>query len=283
MLKDQYSSSPLETPFRENVWVLSESDASDLFYLSSTGITRKDPKYRIQRPQGAHYYVLEYIISGQGHLFIAGEHFQPQTGDVYLLPPEVPHEYYNRSSDPWEKIWFNVSGKLLDNLVDCYKLTGAVVLSAPHLRSCFEEALQTVRQARQNCVLELSIYLHRILGGMHNLRHQQLNNPESPLAAQLKEHLDNHWNRPFSLEDLSKLINKSPAQTLRIFKKAFNTTPGKYHAQRKLAFATQYLSNTSYDIRIIANLLGFANEFHFSNWFKLQTKLSPMHYRKSLK
>ena len=95
---------PPPTPFRESVWVLPNPDVPQPYYLSSSGITLRDRNYRIVS-SGRQYYVLEYIIAGRGHLFVDDQHFQPSAGDVYLLPPDMPQEYYTLANDPWEKIW----------------------------------------------------------------------------------------------------------------------------------------------------------------------------------
>ncbi len=273
---------PPQTPYRESVWILPESDIPSPLRLDSTGTTRRDPTYRISRPDGAHYYVLEYIVAGQGHLYIAGEHFQPESGDVYLLPPGVPHEYYTRADDPWEKIWFNITGELIDRLVECYKLSGVVYLKHTGLHNAFRDGMEAVRRCQRGVELELALGIHRIMGELHRQR-GNADKARSPVAVTLKEYLDRHWNEPFSLAALSAEIGKSPAQTLRIFKNEFQTTPGVYHTRRKLAFATEYLRNTSYSVRVIAGWLGFANEFHFSNWFKLQSGYAPKLYREAFR
>ena len=76
------------------------------------GITHPDPSYRIVRNSPGNLYVLEYVIRGKGHLRWGDKYYTPAEGDVYLLQPPLPHEYHSDSADPWEKIWFNLSGPL---------------------------------------------------------------------------------------------------------------------------------------------------------------------------
>lgn len=269
---------PPYTPFQESVWILPATDVPEPFVLSSTGITRRDPRYHISRPKGAWYFVLECILAGRGHLFGDNRHIQPGPGDVYLLPPDLPNEYYTIASDPWEKIWFNISGDLIHALVDSYQLTGLIYLPKAGLEKEFRSGLEIVRSARGDAHTALAAQFTAIFSRMHHLHgHQQ-----SGCSAEgilLKDYLDGHWREPFSLAELSRHIGKSPSQTLRIFYADYGITPGVYYQKRRFQMAIRYLEDTRSPIRTIANLLNFANEFHFSAWFKKQSGLSPKFYR----
>lgn len=268
---------PPPTPFEESVWVLPKTDLDYPLQLSSTGITRRDRNYRIVSG-GRTYYVLEYIVRGRGHLFIDNHHFQPAAGDFYLLPPNMPHEYYTVPGDPWEKIWFNVSGSLIEALLDVYQLSGVIYLQNVPLESLFRKGMDEVRFYKNNSHAVLAGLLTEIISTVRHL-HGDAGRKLSEEARQMKNHIDQHWQQPFSLEELCRISGKSATQTLRIFKRDWNITPGAYYHQRRFAMAASYLTNTNNTVRDIAMLLGFANEFHFSQWFKKQSGISPKFYR----
>ena len=269
---------PPPTPFRENIWIFPQSELPLPFELSSTGITRRDSNYRIVSP-GRSYYVLEYIVAGRGHLFIDNHHYQPAAGDVYLLPPHMPHEYYTLPSDPGEKIWFNVSGELIDTLSTCFRLTGAVYLQQTNLEPFFRQGMDLVRFFDQHSFAAFAAVLTRIFSEMFLLQGAVHRNA-SDEAILMKNYLDAHWQEKFDQAALCHLTGKSVTQTLRIFKRDFGITPGAYQQKIRAQMAISYLENTRNTIRDIAMILGFANEFHFSQWFKKQYHLSPAHYRK---
>ncbi len=266
--------------FEESLWQIPQPAYPVPLRLDTTGITRRDPNYHIRRPDGDFYYVLEYIIAGHGTLLIDGHTYHPAANDVYMLPPEVPHEYYSDRDDPWEKIWFNVSGSLIDQLLIAYNLPGAIYLkNAESSFEYFKQGLELGKKPPVNAYTELAALLHRIIATIAVIKFEQHEQQVSPEAMMLKEHLDNHWQESITMEQLSRVIDKSPVQTLRIFKRDWQTTPNLYLQQRKLTMAKQYLTNSSYPVRSIAGLLGFQNEFHFSTWFKRQCGLSPKFYR----
>ena len=274
----QQTNRPPPTPFKESVWVLPQTKMHWPVELSSTGITRRDRNYRINS-EGRDYYVLEYIIAGKGHLFIDNHHYRPAAGDVYLLPPHLPHTYYSTASDPWEKIWFNVSGDLIDSLVECFGLTGVIYQQRTGLENLFRRGMDVVRCFDQNSYSSLAAIITHILAELRQQR-GTMNLNLSPEAVQMKKYLDTHWRGKFNQEALCELTGKSVAQTLRIFKREYGITPGAYRQKRRYSMALSYLENTRSSVRDIAMTLGFANEFHFSQWFKKQNSLSPEFYRK---
>ena len=269
-----------ESPYRENIWILppDAGSRSEPFFLDSCGITQRDPSYRIRRMNGSKYCVVECILRGKGHLYCENVHLEPVAGDVYILPQNVPNEYYTSPADPWEKIWFNVGGPLIDAMLECYQLTGLIYCQQTGLEDEFRTGLAMVKNADSNIYSHLAGQLTRIFSRLHQL----LGDRQRGYSAEgmiLKNYLDHHWHTPFSLDTLSSLINKSRVQTLRIFRNDFNTTPGAYFQQRRLQAAQQYLENTHVPIKDIAAQLGFANEFHFSAWFKKQSSCSPRKFR----
>ena len=92
------------------------------FYIEMAGISYCDGSYRIER-RAAAVYVFEYILKGQGTVRLNDETFHPVQGDVYILPAGSHHLYYAEPIDPWEKIWFNVGGPLVDHLLQAYKIS----------------------------------------------------------------------------------------------------------------------------------------------------------------
>ena len=96
----------------ETVFQLPQASFSNPLHLYAAGITHPDRHYRIRR-ECSDITVLEYIVSGTGHLCVEDRSYTVHAGDVYLLHPFTSHDYHADWKDPWEKIWFNLSGPLL--------------------------------------------------------------------------------------------------------------------------------------------------------------------------
>lgn len=266
--------------YLETTFVLNDPEVPVPLKLLMAGITHPAPNYHMNRwgsPCG--YYILEAVISGKGILETSDTTYYLEPGDAYIIPQGSVCEYRSLKQDPWEKIWFNVRGELLNTLCALYKINNITVFKNIDMGSDFAKALEIVKNNRSNAYSELSLALHGIINKFY-IFSQKNATPEqySPEAVKLKNFLDSAWMRKVSQQDLCKLINKSPAQMQRIFKCAWGVSPGQYIQDKRLKMAIQYLSNTKFTIRRIAAHVGFSNEYYFANWFKEKTGYAPKSY-----
>lgn len=251
------------------------------FELASLGITHPDPTYHITRRDGVAFYVFEYIVSGKGTLLVEGQTFHPQGGDVYVLHPETSTEYWSDPDDPWEKIWFNIYGDLPEKLIQSYKLTHSVLFRHCPLEQNFNNALNIIRHNRHDAYLEFALELHRIcyrLGEhLQNIGFER----KEKLALQMRDYMHEHYATNMKLDELARLINRTPEQSIRLFKREFGITPMRYLQEIRLNFAKQFLLCTDYKLRAIAEKVGFEREYHFGAWFKKCTGVAPGRFRES--
>ena len=81
-------------------------------YLSMAGITKPDPRYRVDRTEPTHItkslFVFEYVISGQGYISYNGIQKKIGAGDFYLLTPGFNGHYYSDPKNPLSKKWVNM-------------------------------------------------------------------------------------------------------------------------------------------------------------------------------
>ena len=269
--------------WKETIYTCPQLSDGGPLRLFSAGITHPDNTYRISRSESNGMYVLGYVIRGRGQVTCGDQHFTPEAGDVYFLQPEVAEEYHSDPDDPWEKIWFNLQGPLMDALCDAYSLRGLFYFRDCPLQTEFFRALEIVRDWRSDSAARLAIGVHTILGRLYEWRKNHPELRKSPEGICLKEYLDRHWQRKFSLRELAGQIRKSPAQTLRIFQRDWHDTPNGYLQKQRLFFACQYLENTDDPVKVLAGVMGFKDEFYFSNWFKQRKGVSPSQYRKSFR
>ena len=269
--------------WHETIYLGPASASEASLRLHAAGITHPDPEYRIARRNMQDLYVLEYVLRGRGELVCDGERYKISAGDVYFLQPGTTHEYYSDRSDPWEKVWINVSGKLMGSLCEAYRLHGLIYFHNCPMEKEFMEALVLVRQWSAGTELAIGLQLHRILAKLREWRDQHPEMQHSADGIRLKEYMDAHWQENISLEVLAAVIRKSPAQVRRIFQRDWQMPPHRYLCRQRVFFACQYLENTEFPIKILASRLGFRDEFYFSNWFRKEKGVSPTQYRKQFR
>ena len=93
--------------------------------------------------------------------------------------------------------------------------------------------------------------------------------------------LEENYQRPLNLAELSARANLSKNQFLRVFKQAFNTTPISYLNDRRIQKAQALLSDSSLSISQVAFETGFSSSNYFSRRFRQALGVSPRAYRRS--
>ena len=235
------------------------------------GVSFCDGSYRIRRTAQSPVCVFEYVRRGIGTLEVEGEVCHPAAGDLYIVPPFTNHHYSSSADNPWEKLWFNVTGPLILHLLEDYRLTGVRLIKDCPVGEIFREGLAIGRRLNVDNHRLLAPVIHRICMAAS----QRRGDATETAAARLKHCIDRRWQSPPKLEELARLIGRSPVQALRIFKREFGVTPGRYSLELRLRIARQYLENTQQTLRQIAAELGFCDEFYFSRLFKGKYGESP--------
>lgn len=109
------------------------------------------------------------------------------------------------------------------------------------------------------------------------------NYPEkiSPVwTNKLQEILDDKWNEPVSLKDLSNAVGLHPVTISKLFPKYFSCTFGEYVRRLRIEKSLGMLKNSSVSLTEIAHECGFYDQSHFTRVFKNLTGFLPRAYVK---
>lgn len=94
-------------------------------------------------------------------------------------------------------------------------------------------------------------------------------------------HIDAHFRKRLSLEDLARVSGMSVTTFRRVFAQVMETTPGDYIATIRINHARRLLSTTSMKVFDIALECGFYDQSHFIRTFKRLRRQTPAHYRRA--
>lgn len=247
------------------------------FNIELSGITNCTERYDVKRNK-SHCYILEYIYGGAGTVIVDNKVYRVEEGDVYILPKGVPHEYY--PDEGWDKIWFNLDGTLVNNLIYSYGLEQNVVFKRINNKKIFDELYEITNSALpvKEIVQKAALKFHSIIQLLYT--HLQKNVFDLKVST-IKKMLDsNLYERNISLKAIAAELHISQTQVISIFKKAFNMTPYQYFAKRRIDIAASLLINSSMQVKEIAEVLHYSDQPYFSNAFKKSIGMSPEQYRK---
>jgi len=258
-------------------YVRQTGSARELLNIQMCGITYPDRSYEIGRER-SDVACIEYVEQGMGTVEIDGQTFYPSEGDSYFLQVGTKHHYFSDRNNPWQKIFINVSGGLLDSLIEGYGLKNIYFFKGLNLS---KEMLQVAKLAKENtedCTEQIICILNQIFFKMR--AHIKRTDSTLGVAEKMKDYLRNHAASRFKIEKLCQYISRSESQTIKIFKEAYGITPYAYFLEKKIKLAKDMLLNTNLSVKQIADHLSFADEYYFSNVFKQKTGVSPSKYRK---
>lgn len=241
------------------------------------GITYPDPSYEISRSR-SDCYVFEYVIRGSGHVLLKDRQYLMEQGDAYILHMGESHHYFSDRNDPWEKVWFNVSGILVRHLLSDYGLDSVVKIPAfgegRHLTAIFD----AIRREPVHCTNELALLLLGHIQALSDFMEGQTVSHSQALA--MKNFIEQNLTRPLSIDDIAAHVHLSRSRAVHLYRESYGTTPYHYYLNQKLELAQTLLKRTTLSIQEIAEQLGFSDYHHFSGFFKKRCGVSPSYYRR---
>jgi len=256
--------------------IYQKSESKDLIHFTICGITYPDKGYKICRPASG-IACIEYIEEGLGTVNIDGKVFIPAAGDSYFLMTGRDQYYYSSEDEPWKKIFVNLSGSLLDSLVEGYGIKDTAYFKGLDISEEIREIIALATDGDVDHTDEYVIILNRIFIKMR--RHIKEETEVYDIAAVMKDYINTQLTAKFSLDALCAMVDKSQSQVIKLFKRAYGVTPYAYILQKRIDFSKKLLTDTNLTVKQIAERLCFSDEYYFSNIFKKKTGASPSSFR----
>lgn len=124
----------------------------------------------------------------------------------------------------------------------------------------------------------ISIFAENEEDFINGLSDYSLVTPEK-LFEILKQYITDNYDKHIDLYLLAEHFGYSPAYITKVFKKYANITPIHFLTELRINTAARKLAETDLPVSIIAEQVGYVNQFYFSRVFKKTMNVSPMDYR----
>jgi AraC-like DNA-binding protein len=93
--------------------------------------------------------------------------------------------------------------------------------------------------------------------------------------------LDESYDTPITIEDLSREVALSPYYLIRAFRRVYKKTPHQYLMEQRVTRAKELLRNTDISITEICMAVGYESLGSFSTLFHKVAGISPSSYREN--
>ena len=253
------------------------------FEVHMCGRTPPDPDYEMYRYDNI-VHVFEYIVSGKGTIETKESRTDVAAGDFYLLKKGFTGHYRADPEDPYDKIWVNARGELVDRLCEIYGIDQPVTVihcADDTISRCITKIHQIMDAFDPDYTEEsmrvCSVRIMEILSIVSKGDKYRNSVRAASTAEMVKDYLDAHIYDDVSLSDIAKLYFMHESTIIRKFSHKYGMTPMKYLNSIRIDAAKRMIHD-SIPIKQIASMLRFSDTSYFSLCFKKETGMSPTSY-----
>jgi len=257
------------------------------------------------------YMQVNYIYRGSGKHFIQNYGFNIIKGDIFVIPPYVPHRISAGADDDigiyefeFEPDFINQSFSDIENtetFLD-FAYIEPFLVSESHIKprlnltgrtqmeveAILREALEEYQKKESGYVLLVKSLLLKllVLVGRAFTRHLQDAEPQPLFGHQRNailgavQYISEHYQEELSTDEIAQKFMLSPSYFRYLFKSITARTFTEHVNMIRINKAIEMLKTTDMRVLDISCETGFNNVNHFNKVFRQQTGVTPRQYRK---
>lgn len=231
------------------------------------------------------YLSIEFVAEGRGSLMLEGRRHELQSGSVFCYGPGVAHDISSDPSERLVKYFVDFSGTTAGTLLkQCGLRPGKAlqVVAPAELQFLFDELVHNGLRATRFSPSICSKLLECLALKLAELSapSEGLGSPAFLTYLKCRQHIQNHFERLRTLEQIARECHVNGAYLCRLFKRFDHQTPYQYLIRLKMNVAAERLHEPGALVKQVAEQCGFSDPFHFSRAFKSVFGLSPDAFRK---
>ena len=230
------------------------------------------------------FYLVHYILDGQGEFFVNGNCYKLSKGQGFLIEPDYQTVYMSDSINPWTYVWTGFSGKkakeILNSIGICQDFPIFSCEEDLHPEKYVMDMLRhnsasSDDQYRQIAMLYL--FFSCLAKANTDKDHRAPN--ENLYVAHAIRYIQNHYSESLQIEELARYVGLNRSYLSTLFKKHTGLSPIKYLQTFRLTKAAHLLSMTQLSIASIAFSCGYQEPEAFCKAFRQLSGISPSKYR----
>lgn len=248
-------------------------------------------------------YEFHFVSRGKGYITMDDKTFTIQKGEFYLTGPHIYHSQRSDAADPMDECslqcQIRLNGKAPKHEIEEAKQV-LQLLNRPvraSVADCYNgiplffDVLQEMRDKHIGYLSSIKhLMMQLIMAAVRNLNGDRITEP-IPLPLTDSDHnivrncilfLEDNYQDPITLEDISSAIYFSPRHLARVFKTITHSTVLEYLTEIRIARAKQLLEESNAPLEDVAQECGISSGSYLSTLFRKHFGMSPNQYRKTL-
>ena len=216
-------------------------------------------------PAVRHYYLLHYVLEGEGTFLKGGATYRVDAGDLFVIRPEEVTTYRASTARPWQYVWLGFQAGETPPFLQ------VPVIRQPPVRKLFESLREQCRYEHQDG--RVFALLYDVLWRLSQDAPPPASRQE-PYAAYAKAYLETSYMQPVSIQKLADTLHIDRRYLTVLFREAYGEPPQAYLMRLRLEQAREFLGQ-GYGVTEAATLAGFSDLSNFSRQYKRQFGASP--------
>lgn len=215
-------------------------------------------------------------IEGEGKVLVDGKWVRLPAGKACLLPPFVDNSIKTVSGN-WKFIWVKyLEDKGVKPVASSMSPVVSDMDAQPLLHACMGLYATCSNKEQGQIASTENLWVELIQKHVLNYARPRISDKR---LWKLWMKVDTSVAKPWRLEEMASYANMSPEHLRRLCKKEFGRSPKQHLCFLRMRQARILLGATTLKIETIANRVGYADVFLFSNMFKKYMGHRPFEMR----
>ncbi|OGX61532.1 MAG: AraC family transcriptional regulator [Paenibacillus sp. RIFOXYA1_FULL_44_5] len=242
-------------------------------------------------PQVLDYYLVHFILSGEGRFHCRGHEYILGAGDSFFIFPGELASYISDEQNPWCYRWIGFKGSHANQFLQQINISAdhSVITGKNNRRipALFHQIQQLFQFNQSNCDMKAGGYMRLLLSEYaQNMNNSATQFPESAKEIELQIEQAIRWltlqySQQISIENMAQMLGYHRTHLSRMFKQYTGLSPMNFLLKIRMERA-KLLLHERLTIEQVASSVGFPDALYFSKQFKKWHGSSPKEFRHSI-